>query len=569
MGSYDFGTTVHGWDGYLPSGGNKPTFNSATALHRFEDNPFYNSTEDDFVNIDMDNSASYDGEGVDIIIMDTGIDASHPEFNDYNGNSRVEQINWFATAPQYVQSQFGSTLPTNYYTNTHQTHGTMCASAAAGIKHGFAKNARIYDAPVALGRYGRGYPSPKQMMDTIVAWKNSRTGSDANRPVIVSCSFGYNPAVSLYNLVTCNYRGTSITASGGPASRGNWKLEDLIEGGMFNEISWLNAMYIMPDYHSGERLFQISVQQALDAGIHVLIAAGNRDRYQTAPGDPDYDNYIDATWGGRYYYTRRTARPDAIVVGAMTPKSFIRSNHPSVNNLGRQSPDYPPTPSWLALSQNDAMRSFYSGFGSGVDLYACADFNWTAVTSKGWNGQQPNSGQLTDRFFRQYRDKDGNTNSNHYEYFIEAGGTSYAAPTTAGMLATYLEQYPSKTPAQAKSDLISMGYTGKLHHVQPETFVTNHEDFDSVWDNTTGIIRDGVAMLNPQSRTIISNTNPVVLANTGLKITVSQSDPVVQEDLVEESDPQEDKRAQETPPRQLVASNYAIRNVNLRGVSIG
>ena len=57
--------------------------------------------------IDTTYDYTLDGLGVDVVIVDTGIQADHPEFNDYNNSSRVQQINWFDasdTAPNNVQA---------------------------------------------------------------------------------------------------------------------------------------------------------------------------------------------------------------------------------------------------------------------------------------------------------------------------------------------------------------------------------------------------------------------------------------------------------------------------------
>ena len=39
-----------------------------------------------------------DGTGVDIVIQDSGLQVDHPEFNDANGVSRVQQIDWFSAS---------------------------------------------------------------------------------------------------------------------------------------------------------------------------------------------------------------------------------------------------------------------------------------------------------------------------------------------------------------------------------------------------------------------------------------------------------------------------------------
>ena len=60
----------------------------------------------------LDYSYTMDGLGVDVVIVDTGIQADHPEFLNYNDNSRLQQINWFeesGTSPDSVQADNNET----------------------------------------------------------------------------------------------------------------------------------------------------------------------------------------------------------------------------------------------------------------------------------------------------------------------------------------------------------------------------------------------------------------------------------------------------------------------------
>ena len=85
---------------------------------------------------------SLDGAGVDIVIQDTGCETHHPEFNDANGNSRVQLINWY-TENDFPPYPYGPQFPITFYSD-HDGHGTHVTGIAAGKTYGRAKNAKIY-----------------------------------------------------------------------------------------------------------------------------------------------------------------------------------------------------------------------------------------------------------------------------------------------------------------------------------------------------------------------------------------------------------------------------------------
>ena len=57
------------------------------------------SSTNNFGTSTSDPGGSYDyvldGTGVDVVITDSGIETTHPEWQDANGNSRLQQINWY------------------------------------------------------------------------------------------------------------------------------------------------------------------------------------------------------------------------------------------------------------------------------------------------------------------------------------------------------------------------------------------------------------------------------------------------------------------------------------------
>ena len=92
-----------------------------------------------------DYTYTLDGTGVDIVIQDDGVDPTgHPEWEDYNGTTRFQQLDWYAA------SGVSGTMPTNHYTNITNdsnragAHGSHCCGIAAGKTYGWAKNAQLF-----------------------------------------------------------------------------------------------------------------------------------------------------------------------------------------------------------------------------------------------------------------------------------------------------------------------------------------------------------------------------------------------------------------------------------------
>ena len=570
MGSYNFGNTKHGFDDY--ENGN-PAFSSSSARHRFADNPFYDTGQNEYVNITIANSGSYDGEGVDIIIVDDGLDHTHPEFFDTDGNTRIVAQNWHQYGSATWKTNQGTTTPSGWYTNTHRRHGTMCASAAAGIKHGYAKGATIYDLPIGSSQshlsYNsrRAYPDIREALTMIKNWKNARTGSDANRPVIVSASWGAGARIlPLARIDRLYYKGqwNAVKAGTGPDIWGNWEAEELLEGGIYtwlqetglsynNYYQCYNVMFPWKGFTS----YDSEITALLDLGIHYVTSAGNRGTHQAKSTDTHYNNfarYTGSTTG--QYISRRVVDDDrAILVGAAMSREYQSSQTTTDNNSD--------LPSWLQMTNGEDQKSGYSAYGSGVDVYAVADRNWTAY---------PTNFALSDTLpKRDYKTYDGNTNSSFQESFRLGGGTSYACPNAVGLLATYLEQYPSKTPAQAKSGFLGMGLTGKMNHITPDDITTNISDFQDYFDayystpTATGISVDTLIGVERNFRkAVVSTTAPVIAHNTALALTTSTQDTSV--DTTTEEQIISDET---TPEEEVFATDFELRGVKLKGVNIG
>lgn len=343
-----------------------------------------------------------DGTGVDVVIIDTGIQADHPEFLDVNGVTRVKQINWF------TESGVAGTMPTAFYTD-YDGHGTHVAGTIAGKTFGWAKNADIYSIKLS-GLEGYSDPniglSVANAFDCVLGWHNAKTNG---RPTVVNNSWGYliiwdtsTNQLSFggagYAVTGGSYRGTAYGTTNKDTSKG------LI--GAQNGAT----TYVLPYRVSST---DADVQQLIDAGIVVCNAAGNNSMKHDIVGGVDYNNYVSATTLGNYYYHRGSSPHTGGSAGF------------EVGAIGT-----------VFVSSTEAKTS-YSDAGPAVDIYAAGDRIISAMSST--NDNNSNTTYYLNSSFKQEK----------------LNGTSMASPQVAGMCALLLQVHPDWSVVQIKNWMLS------------------------------------------------------------------------------------------------------------------
>ena len=351
---------------------------------------------------------SLDGTGVDIIILDSGVDPNHPEWNDANGVSRYTSVDWGAVHGGFTQN--------GNHDRDFDGHGTHCAGIAAGKTFGWAKNAKIYSLKLSgiegSGDSGTGI-SESYAFDAIKLWHRAKPRDPATgfkRPTVVNMSFmwmaTFNGGSTAYSVI---YRGTQYSST---------DIQNNFDGELrnfgLNEHS--STIGVSGTWKHPIRVASIDtdVEEMLDDGIHVCIAAGNNYTKVDVEGGQDYDNQAlinNTVW--RYYH--RGGSPwneNALIVGSM--------NHSQV----------------LSGSAYIDQRSYYSNHGPGVDLYAPGNRILSTVSET----NSYSSGAY-------YYDND------HYVAILN--GTSMAAPQAAGVVALYAQSNPGLTPARMKAMVIA------------------------------------------------------------------------------------------------------------------
>ena len=351
-----------------------------------------------------------DGTGVDVVIVDSGIQADHPEFQDAAGVSRVQQIDWF------TESGVSGTMPTAHYTD-YDGHGTHVAGTAAGKTYGWAKNAKIYAVKLA-GLEGSTDPnvgiSPASMADVIIGWHNAKPvdpDTGYKRPTVVNHSGGY---ARYYNTVTSlTYQGVSKTGTDIDSTSKRWAfgLVPISGGSAATYVTNLRLTSIDTD-----------VQLMIDAGIHICVAAGNRYHKIDVLGGDDFSNFIVADTGSVEYQKGSSPSDDeAHIVG-----NIDSTVHAS------------------GLEQ----KAVSSETGPGVSIYAPGTDIMSAMsTNNRFSATTLNNPYPSNAAF----------------LINNISGTSMASPQVSGMLALWLQINPGATPAQAKTFIESTAKTAKIH----------------------------------------------------------------------------------------------------------
>jgi subtilisin family serine protease len=342
-----------------------------------------------------------DGTGVDVVIQDSGIEPLHPEWEDANGISRLQQINW------YTESGLSGTQSTGFYSD-FDGHGSHCAGIAAGKTYGWAKNARIYAQK--LGGLEVSGPSGipvSDAFDTIRLWHAAKPidpNTGVKRPTVVNMSWGYfaqftgNPTSGVYRGTSWNYGDVNFNSS--------------------NAI-WLNAGIIPATANGGttrilpgtNAFTDVEVDDMIDEGIHICIAAGNNYYKADISTGTDYNNTVTA--GGNTYSYHQGSSPKntrAFMVGCVD--------------------------SGVYGANLDGLVGF-STKGPLVNIQAPGS-NIASVCSN------VNDGYTTTTY-------PGDENF----LIMSISGTSMASPQVAGVCAQYLQINPQLTPAELQAKIFA------------------------------------------------------------------------------------------------------------------
>jgi subtilisin family serine protease len=345
------------------------------------------------------------GKGVDIVVVDNGVEPNHPEFAvnaDGTGGSRVQNYDW--TVHGVISSP-----PTGGFLGDCDGHGTHCAAIAAGNTCGWASGANIYTLRTVPSTGGTEFDITDGrilgLVNDLQAWQTIRLFHLAKpidpvtgyrRPTIVNASYGYFKTYS--NVTAIFHRGVTYSIN---TTSGIFGTIGLPQG---NFSGAHGARYTALD---------AEIQSCIANGVIVVGAAGNDYHKIDVPSGTDFNNYWVQSGSFGYYYHRGSSpgsTPGVVCVG----------------NISYSLPEH---------------KIDYSCTGPRVDIYAPG----TTIASAGESGfssvQDPRNGLY---------------------YFLRKSGTSQASPQVAGVGALLLELRPWITGTNFTNLIQGFGVSGML-----------------------------------------------------------------------------------------------------------
>lgn len=342
-----------------------------------------------------------DGSGVDVVIQDSGIEPGHPEWLDYDGESRLQQIDW------YVASGLAGSQSEFHYRD-RDSHGTHCAGIAAGLIYGWAKGAHVYSQKLEgletlQGSDGTGIPIA-DAFDAIRLWHNAKTNG---RPTVVNMSWGYGATIT-GDPSSGTYRSTSWTYGVDYTTRTQLHEATGVSPNRFG-IALGTPFFRMPVRVA---VVDAEIEEMIDDGIHVCIAAGNAYHKVDAQGGDDYDNSV--VFSGNTYNYHRGSSPQSDRAFMVASIDSGHSGQPPGSDLDKV--------------------SVFSERGPGTNIFAPGSDIMSACSNEEDSSYSPAPHPVDSNF-----------------QIMNIGGTSMAAPQVAGVCAQHLQLFPDLTPAQLQT----------------------------------------------------------------------------------------------------------------------
>ena len=444
---------------------------------------------------------SLTGKNVDVIIMDSGVLAAHPEFLDANGKSRVLDVildGPYLIDPSYFNSNsltytrpdgrigitttsahawwensssrsgsfssVGTVAIPSSYTEPNalgiggtihsmtSTHGTRVASLAAGKNFGLAFESNIWNMSI----FAPANQTTAGAYDCIkIFHQNKPTNSTTGikNPTLVNGSWGYNGAMTSSGTVNYKFAGNTGSFVGNASfAAGDNSPANLVKAMKEGFLTFTGA-YKAWATSSRSNSIETAGNEMMSAGIiHVCAAGNDNQRLGIGADDPHRLDYLSDT-----YYSSTDPRSE--FPSGTVPCGHRDFMHPQ--GIGFDSAtDFHPTicvgaMDDIVFTNYTESPTFYSNNGPGIDVWAPAD-DTLAAGMKSSTGDDLGSSPT---YYNRY-------NSDFVDQYMN--GTSAASPMCAGLVALHLESVPGATSREVKRFLDEQGSV----HVGNDLFET-------------------------------------------------------------------------------------------------
>ena len=355
--------------------------------------------------------------------------------------------------------------------STYGQHGTACASLTYGRSLGWAYNANKWFLQ-NLNYFGTDIEPSFDLVKLFHQMKPINEYWQNKNPTITSNSWGYR-ATKGSNGDYYHFRGSSVQYGGQlsePAFIAHMGLTG--DGGRWKSEMKYNSMV-----QAGEEM--------LDAGVIMIVAAGNSNQKLVSSDHPDFNNYIAAGSGttledSRYYEfglettgtTNRRGFPQQLGK-YFDPDTGIRI-HPVIQIGALDDAQI--------TSPIRERKVNYSDRGNDIDIYAPADGTIAANHSYSNLGRHPAT-------------YPGFTYNGGIAYDCAFGGTSAACPVAAGFIATVLEHNRGWTWRDIRSWLSTLDIvpSSQMYYGTESTSATssNWYDYESLEGGVGNVLYRG------------------------------------------------------------------------------
>ena len=376
----------------------------------------------------------------------------------------------------------GSNTARVYLPNGSTSHGSKCMGCTYGKTQGWAFNANKWFIN-NIGSYNTGIASAWEIQQIFHRHKPVRSSDGTKNPTVSSNSWGYRagkelngywwyrPGTSSAEKGSRTIGNTTSTHRFSPSFSSNTMPKFMRHMGWYGDATW-NGSYYIPRF-KGEQVpstLTTALDNCINEGVIVVVAAGNSTQKQVKIDHPDYNNYWSTSSTGTisnthnafgYNHYNTINRPGYPQQGGKNASAGITNR---IINVGALDDEL--TAAGGSTSGQERMVN-YSDRGNAIDCYAPADDTVAATSAESGEADYPET-------YSQY-----DTDNLGAPQDDDFGGTSAACPVAAGLIATKMQYERHWSVENVKNWLGSLDLAdGTKFFVGTESIGANHDDWD-------------------------------------------------------------------------------------------